>query len=293
MLKYSVYLIFLWLFSASCEKDWWETANFYQIYPRSFQDSNGDGVGDLNGIKSRLSYLKELGVNGIWLSPIFKSPMKDFGYDISDYKQVHHEYGTNDDLKKLATECEKLNIKLILDFVPNHSSDQHEWFLKSVKKEEPYKDYYVWHPGTNDTTTGKRKPPSNWISIFRKSAWEWNEDRQEYYLHQFLKEQPDLNYRNQKLVDEMKNILRFWLDQGISGFRIDAVPYLFETLPDNNTKLYKDEEVNKDCPDPDEYCHLIHSETQDLNETYDMIYQWRAVVDEYASKGYSRCFLLF
>lgn len=291
MFKSSVCLIVLWALSATCAKDWWENGNFYQIYPRSFQDSNGDGVGDLNGITSRVYYLKELGVSGIWLSPIFQSPMADFGYDISDYRQVHHEYGTNEDLKKLAVECGKLNIKLILDFVPNHTSNKHEWFLKSVKKEGKYKDYYVWHPGVVNNATGKRQPPSNWISIFRKSAWKWNDERKEYYLHQFLEEQPDLNYRNPAVVEEMKNVLRFWLDQGISGFRIDAVPYLFETLPDSTTGLYKDEKLSGTCADPDEYCYLIHTETQDLDETYDMIFQWRAVIDEYKT-GYSRYFWL-
>lgn len=180
MVKSSVILVLLCTLSSCLSaKDWWETGNFYQIYPRSFQDSNGDGIGDLNGITSRLSYLKELGVSGIWLSPIFKSPMFDFGYDISDYREVHYEYGTIEDLRKLAAECKKLNIKLILDFVPNHTSHEHEWFLKSVKKEGKYKDYYVWHPGTVDPTTKERKPPSNWRSIFRKSAWEWNDERKE------------------------------------------------------------------------------------------------------------------
>lgn len=178
--------------------DWWEYGHFYQIYPRSFQDSDGDGVGDLHGITMRLPYLKYIGVTGVWLSPIYKSPMKDFGYDISDFRDIHSEFGTMDDFERLAEQCQKLDIKLILDFVPNHSSNEHEWFLKSANKSDPefetYKDYYIWHEG-KVLENGTRVPPSNWISVFRGSAWEWVESRQAYYYHMFLKEQPDLNYR--------------------------------------------------------------------------------------------------
>lgn len=174
------------------------------------------------------------------------------------------------------------------DFVPNHSSNEHEWFEKSVNKTGDYTNYYIWHPGVLNTQTNKREPPSNWISIFRKSAWQWNEKRQEYYLHQFLAEQPDLNYRNPLVVKEMKDILRFWLEQGVSGFRIDAVPYLFETQLDPTTGRYKDEALTGEC-EPDDYCYVTHTQTQDQPETFDMIYQWRAVVDEYKDKdGYSK-----
>lgn len=262
---------------AATTKDWWETGNFYQIYPRSFQDSDGDGIGDLNGITDRLDHFRELGVTGIWLSPIFKSPMADFGYDISDYTQIHSEFGTLEDFDRLVKRCNELNVKLILDFVPNHTSDQHEWFQQSVKKEGKYADYYIWHKGK--TVNGTRQPPSNWKSIFRYSAWTWVEERQEYYLHQFLKEQPDLNYRNPDVVADMKAILKLWLDRGVAGFRIDAVPYLFETQPVNGD--YVDEKPSNACDDPDGWCSLIHTETSDVDETFEMIYQWRDLTDEY------------
>lgn len=254
--------------------DWWQNGNFYQIYPRSFQDSNDDGVGDLNGITSRLEYLKDLGVTGIWLSPIFQSPMKDFGYDISDYTQIHEEYGTLQDFQSLANACKKLNIKLILDFVPNHSSDQHEWFTKSEANDATYKDFYLWNEGTL-LANGTRVPPNNWLSIFRGSAWKWSDKRKAFYYHQFLAEQPDLNYRNPALVEQMKSILRLWLDRGVDGFRIDAVPYLFET------ESLLDEPLSNNCNDTQDHCYLKHIYTSDVEDTFDMIYQWRALTDKY------------
>lgn len=198
-------------------EEWWEHGNFYQVYPRSFQDSNNDGIGDLIGVKQRLSYLKSIGMTGMWLSPIFPSPMKDFGYDISDFRGIHYEYGTMNDFDSLLSRCKELDLKIILDFVPNHTSDQHTWFNKSSDPSNAehliYKDYYIWNKGKL-LENGTRVPPSNWLSVFRGSAWKWMESRQAYYLHQFLESQPDLNYRNPMVVDEMKNILRFWLDKG-------------------------------------------------------------------------------
>lgn len=186
-------------------KDWWETASLYQIYPRSFKDSNGDGIGDLNGISEKLPYLNEIGIDATWLSPIFKSPMVDFGYDISNFFDIHSEYGTLADFDRLIQIAKKLNIKIILDFVPNHTSDQHDWFKRSARKEEYFKDFYIWHPGFLDPkNASNRLPPNNWVSVFRYSAWKYNDVRREFYLHQFLYEQPDLNYRNPKVVEEMK-----------------------------------------------------------------------------------------
>lgn len=263
--------------------DWWESANFYQVYPRSFQDSDGDGIGDLNGITQRLPYLVDLGITAIWLSPIFKSPMVDFGYDCSDYTSIHHEYGTLVDFERLVKQCQALGIKLILDFVPNHTSDQHEWFLRSALRDPIYNDFYVWHPGTRDTTTGLRLPPSNWLSMFRGPAWTFHEGRSEWYLHQFVRQQPDLNYRNPAVVEAMKDVLRLWLRRGVSGFRIDAVKFLFETAPVNGE--YANELPSGECADAEDTCFLRHEHTQDLEETYDMIYQWREVVDEYAAQN--------
>nr|XP_019540003.2 probable maltase [Aedes albopictus] len=261
--------------------DWWEHGNFYQIYPRSFKDSDGDGIGDLDGITEKLQYLKDIGMDGIWLSPIFSSPMVDFGYDISNFRQIQAEYGDLDAFQRLSDKCKKLGLHLILDFVPNHTSDQHEYFIKSVEKDETYKDFYVWHPGV-DGPNNTKVPPSNWLSLFRGSSWEWNEQRQEFYLHQFLKQQPDLNYRNPAVVEEMKNVLRYWLDRGVSGFRIDAVPYIFESAEYDGR--YRDEPESRASNDPENAAYLTHTQTMDQPETYDMIYQWRAVLDEYTEK---------
>lgn len=177
------------------DDDWWEYGHFYQIYPRSFQDQKGSGVGDLQGILTRLPHLKTIGVTGVWLSPIFKSPMKDFGYDIEDFRAIDPTFGTMEDFEQLAARAKELDIKLILDFVPNHSSDEHEWFKASVDPDhvehEKYEDYYTWNKG-RQFENGTRAPPSNWNGVFRSSAWTWVESRQAYYLHQFLEQQPDL-----------------------------------------------------------------------------------------------------
>ncbi|KAH8316609.1 hypothetical protein KR067_011746 [Drosophila pandora] len=257
---------------------WWQTGAFYQIYPRSFKDSNGDGVGDLNGIADQLPYLKELGITATWLSPIFTSPMADFGYDIANFTEIASIFGTMSDFENLMKVAKKLDIKIILDFVPNHSSDECEWFRRSAAKDPEYKDFYVWHPGR--IVNGVRQPPSNWISVFRGSAWEWHEGRKEYYLHQFVKKQPDLNYRNPKVREAMNNVLRFWLAKGVSGFRIDAVPHVFEIAPDAQGQ-YRDEPRNDWDNDPEDYGYLQHIYTVDQPETIDLVYSWRAVLDAF------------
>ncbi|XP_053690085.1 probable maltase [Sabethes cyaneus] len=278
-MRSSIFTLLLLTVAALAEEHWWQHANFYQIYPRSFKDSDGDGIGDLRGVMEKISYLKhELGVDAIWLSPIFKSPMADFGYDISDFKDIYEKFGTIADLENLAAECKKQNLKLVLDFVPNHSSDEHEFFKKSEDRDPDYADYYVWHPGKL-LPNGTRAPPSNWISEFRGSAWKWSEKRQEYYLHQFVAKQPDLNYRNEKVVNDMKDVLRFWLEKGVDGFRVDALPYLFESLPVDG--VYPDEEKSGITDDVDNPAYLIHNHTRDLDETFDMVYQWRAVLEEF------------
>lgn len=224
-------LIFLLTFVAS-EKEWWQTGTFYQIYPRSFRDSDGDGIGDLRGILQKLDHLKELGITATWLSPIMKSPMVDFGYDISDFKAIDPIFGTMDDFTELLAKAKALDIKIIMDFVPNHSSDQHEWFIKSANRTPGYEDYYTWKDGKNcepeeewdpESETLPCDPPNNWNAVFRGSAWEWNWERKQFYFHQFHPKQPDLNFRNPKVEQEMKDVLEFWLEKGVSGFRIDAV----------------------------------------------------------------------
>uniref|UniRef100_A0A182QXR2 alpha-glucosidase n=1 Tax=Anopheles farauti TaxID=69004 RepID=A0A182QXR2_9DIPT len=259
-------------------RDWWEKAGFYQIYPRSFMDSDGDGVGDLNGIASKLSYLKSIGVKAFWMSPIYKSPMVDFGYDISDYRDIHEEFGTMADFERLVEQAHALDLKVIMDFVPNHSSNLHEWFIKSENRVAGYEDYYVWQDGKINPAGGRNLPPNNWIQAFRGSAWEWSDLRQQYYLHQFTVEQPDLNYRNPKVVQEMKDVLLFWLDKGVDGFRIDAVPTLFE-----DTEL-RDEPPSGTTEDTEDTNYLKHIYTQDLPETVEMVYEWRELIDAYQSE---------
>lgn len=255
--------------------DWWEKAGFYQIYPRSYKDSNGDGIGDLKGITGKLEYIKSIGMKAFWLSPIYKSPMADFGYDIADFVDIQPEYGTMSDFEDLVKEAKRLELKLILDFVPNHSSDEHEWFVKSENRVKGFEDYYVWNDGI-DGANGQKLPPNNWNEAFRGSAWQWSETRKQFYLHQFHRKQPDLNYRNPVVVEAMKNVLIFWLGKGVDGFRIDAVPWLFED------EQLRDEPLSgssQDDPWRPEY--LNHIYTNDLPETVDMVYQWREVLDTY------------
>lgn len=257
--------------------DWWQHTVFYQIYPRSFKDSNGDGIGDLRGITSQLQYLADTGISATWLSPIFQSPMVDFGYDISDYKAIQPEYGTMQDFEELIDTAYNLGIKVVLDFVPNHSSDQHEWFLKSAAKEPGYEDFYVWHDGVLQDN-GTRSPPNNWQSVFYGSAWQWHEGREQFYLHQFTKEQPDLNFRNPKVVQAMDNVLLFWLNKGVAGFRIDAVNHLFED------EALQDEPLSAKTQDPLSYDYTRHIYTRDLPEVLQMVQHWRKLLDDFSAK---------
>ncbi|XP_050459031.1 alpha-glucosidase-like [Cataglyphis hispanica] len=252
---------------------WWQTMSLYQIYPKSFKDSNGDGTGDLNGIKSKLDHLVKSNVNAFWLSPIYPSPMIDSGYDISDFRSIDETFGTMEDFEALTKAAHEASLKIILDFVPNHSSDKHEWFQKSLRNEKPYTDYYVWHEGKK-LPNGTITKPNNWVSVFGKSAWTWREERQAYYLHQFAPEQPDLNYENENVVSEMKDVLRFWLDKGVDGFRVDAVPHLCENVS------FADEPLTGN-PDPDDYGYTDKIYTKDQPRTYEMVKGWREVMDEY------------
>ena len=205
------------------ERKWWQKEVIYQIYPRSFQDSNGDGIGDLQGIISRLDYLKELGVTMLWLCPIFKSPMDDNGYDISDYLSIAEEFGTMDDLRKLIEEGKKRGIKIILDLVLNHTSDEHKWFKEALNNPDSmYHDYYIFKQG--------KEIPNNWRSVFGGSVWEKVKGRDEYYLHSFGKKQPDLNWENPKLREELYKMIEQWLQMGIAGFRVDAITFIKKDL---------------------------------------------------------------
>jgi oligo-1,6-glucosidase len=220
-------------------------AVFYQIYPRSFQDSNGDGIGDIQGIISRLDAVAALGVTALWLSPLYPSPDADNGYDIADYCDIDPRYGTLADFDRLVAEAGRRGIRIVMDLVINHTSSQHPWFRASRRRVAPYDDYYIWRPGrtagsAGDTEAsgtsapdGERIPPNNWTGFFMGPAWEWDEERQEFYLHLFDKRQPDLNYHNRAVIEEIKQILRFWLDRGVAGFRCDVISLLYKTSLDD------------------------------------------------------------
>lgn len=206
---------------------WWKERVFYQIYPRSFKDSNGDGIGDLKGIISKLDYLKELGIGAVWLCPIYDSPNADMGYDIRDYEKIMSEFGDMDDFDILLEEMHKRDIKLIMDLVVNHSSDEHRWFIESRKsKDNPYRDYYIWADGKND------KEPNNWSSFFTPSAWSYCKETGQWYLHLFAEKQPDLNWENPNLREEIYAMINRWFDKGVDGFRMDVI-----TLISKNTEL--------------------------------------------------------
>ena len=209
-------------------RPWWKDAVFYQIYPRSFQDTNGDGLGDIPGIISRLDALAKLGVTALWLSPLYPSPDADNGYDIADYCDIDPRYGTLDDFDKLVAQAGKLGIRVIIDLVVNHTSDEHPWFQASRRREAPYTDYYIWRPAKEDG-----KPPNNWTGFFMGSTWQWDDLRGEYYLHLFDRKQPDLNWHNPAVIAEVKKIMNFWLDRGVAGFRCDVVSMLYKTSLDD------------------------------------------------------------
>ena len=209
--------------------NWWQDRVVYQIYPRSFQDTNGDGIGDIPGIISHLPELSELGVGILWLSPVYCSPDDDNGYDISDYRSIQPAFGTMADMDRLIAEAGNLDIKVIMDLVINHTSDEHEWFQKSRDPKSPYRNYYIWRPAVNGG------PPNNWTSFFAEKCWEYDKLSDEYYLHLFSKKQPDLNYHNPAVLNEVENIMRFWLDKGVSGFRCDVINLLYKASLDDGT----------------------------------------------------------
>ncbi|WP_462406235.1 glycoside hydrolase family 13 protein [Gracilibacillus sp. Marseille-QA3620] len=215
------------------EKQWWKDAVVYQIYPRSFMDSNGDGIGDIPGITAKLDYLTALGVEVVWLSPVYQSPNDDNGYDISDYRAIMDEFGTMEDWERMLDEMHKRGIRLVMDLVVNHSSDEHPWFVEARKsKDNPYRDYYVWRDGKNG------REPNNWESFFSGSVWEYNEPTGDYYLHLFSKKQPDLNWENEKVRSEVYELMKFWLDKGVDGFRMDVINMISKVpgLPDGNVE---------------------------------------------------------
>lgn len=254
---------------------WWKKEIIYQIYPRSFKDSNGDGIGDLPGIIEKLDYLKELGVQGVWISPIYPSPMADFGYDVSDYTDIHPIFGSMEDFDRLQQEVLRRGLKLILDLVPNHTSDQHPWFQESRKsKENPKRDWYIWKDPAPDGG-----PPNNWLSAFGGSGWERDDTTGQYYYHAFLKEQPDLNWRNPEVQEAMLDVMRFWLDKGVDGFRVDVMWHMI-----------KDDQFRDNPPNPayrpnqSPYDKQIPAYSTDQAEVHDIVTKMRRVVDEYPDR---------
>jgi alpha-glucosidase len=254
---------------------WWGKGIIYQIYPRSFQDSNGDGLGDLKGIIKRLDYLKWLGIEAIWISPIYPSPMADFGYDISNYQDIDPIFGDFSDFEALLSEIHARGMKLVLDLVPNHTSDQHPWFLESrSSRDNPKRDWYLWKDPKQDGAV-----PNNWRSVFGGSAWEWDEKTQQYYYHGFLKEQPDLNWRNPEVQEAMLNVMRFWLDKGVDGFRVDV---MWHMIKDDQ---WRDNPENPDYkPHMSTYDELLPVYSTDQPEVHDIIRQMREVLDSYEER---------
>lgn len=249
---------------------WWRKSVIYEVYPRSFADSNGYGVGDLKGIMEHLPYLQRLGVDAIWLTPVYPSPQVDFGYDISNYTAIDPQYGTMADFDRLVSEARGHNLRVIMDLVLNHTSDKHPWFIESrSSRTNPKADWYIWA----DAKPGN-KPPNNWQSIFGHSAWQWDPQRRQYYYHDFYKEQPDLNWRNPEVRKAMYDVVRFWMNKGVAGFRLDAITTLFED------RQLRDEPIAR--PGVNAYGDpiLTRQYTDNLPEVHDVLRELRKVVDE-------------
>lgn len=265
-------------------REWWQDAVFYQIYPRSFADTNGDGIGDLDGITAHLDYLNDgltdrsgasLGIDAIWLSPINPSPLKDWGYDVSDYCDVHPDLGTLASFDRLIAEAHRRNIRIVLDLVPNHTSNQHLWFLESrSSRTNPKRDWYLWRRGRNGG------PPNNWKSTFGGSAWEFDAASGEWYLHSFLREQPDLNFRNPEVVEAMHNVIRFWLDRGVDGFRVDVIAQMIKDAQfRDNPEVPNDRQLTQ-------LERLAYEQrfSSDQPEVHDIIRGFRRVLDSYPAR---------
>ncbi|XP_058880696.1 neutral and basic amino acid transport protein rBAT [Acipenser ruthenus] len=259
---------------------WWQSSPVYQIYPRSFQDSDQDGVGDLKGIQNRLDHFVYLNVKAVWISPFYKSPMKDFGYDVEDFREIDPVFGTMEDFDNLLSSIHDRGLKLIIDFIPNHTSDKHVWFQRSRNGTEKYKDYYIWKDceSVNGTVT---KPPNNWVSVFGNSAWQFDVVRGQCYLHQFLKEQPDLNFRNADVLKEMTDVIRFWLEKGVDGLRMDAVKFILEA-----EHLRDEPQVNPEQNPENITSHseLYHDYTDSQVGLHVILQGWRQVMDEYSTE---------
>ena len=263
------------------DPDWWRGGVIYQIYPRSFQDSNDDGIGDLKGITQRLPHVASLGVDAIWISPFFKSPMADFGYDVSDYCDIDPMFGTMADFDEMLAAAHHLGVRVIIDLVLSHSSDQHPWFKESrTNRTNAKSDWYVWSDPKEDGT-----PPNNWLSIFGGSAWQWNSRREQYYLHNFLTSQPDLNFHCPDVQDALLDVTRFWLDKGVDGFRLDTINfYIHDKLLRSNPPLPVDQRDESIAPRVNPYNHQLHLYSKNQPENLDFLKRFRALLDEYEDR---------
>ena len=263
--------------------DWWRGAVIYQVYPRSFQDTDGDGIGDLKGVTERLPYIASLGVDAIWLSPFFTSPMADMGYDVSDYCDVDPMFGTLADFDAMMAEAHRLGLKVIIDQVLSHTSDQHPWFKESrTSRDNPKADWFVWAAAKPDGTA-----PNNWLSVFGGPAWEWDGVRKQYYMHNFLASQPDLNFHNREVQEALLSAVRFWLERGVDGFRLDTVNYYFHDreLRDNPPHLSDSEEAGLDAPDVNPYGMQSHLYDKTQPENIGFLKRFRALLDEYDARS--------
>lgn len=254
---------------------WWQSGIIYQVYPRSFQDSNGDGIGDLPGIIQRLDYLQWLGITALWISPLYPSPMADFGYDISDYTAIHPLFGTMADFDNLLEAAHQRGIKVILDLVPNHTSDQHPWFVESrSSRDNPKRDWYLWQDPRPDGSL-----PNNWLSVFGGPAWEWDEATGQYYYHAFLKEQPDLNWRNPQVQEAMLQVMRFWLDKGVDGFRVDVMWHMIKD------EQWRDNPLNTNYQPHQPTCdQVLPVYSTDQPEVHDIVRRMRQLLDTYPGR---------
>ena len=254
---------------------WWQSGVIYELYPRSFQDTNGDGIGDLEGIRRRLDYLAWLGIDAVWITPIYRSPMADGGYDISDYRDIDPIFGSREDFDRLLTEAHARALKVILDFVPNHTSDQHPWFVESrSSRDNPKRDWYLWRAPAPDGG-----PPNNWRSNFGGSGWEYDAATSQYYYHAFLKEQPDLNWRNPDVREAMYDVLRYWLDRGVDGFRVDVLWLLIKD------SQFRDNPPNPGWqPDHPDIDRLLQHYSGDRPEVHDVVAEIRGVLDAYPDR---------
>lgn len=260
------------------EPEWWRGAVIYQIYPRSYQDSNGDGIGDLQGIVARLPYIAKLGVDAVWLSPFFKSPMKDFGYDVSDYCDVDPMFGTLDDFKLLLKTAHDLNLRVVIDQVLSHTADVHPWFVESRSdKTNPKADWYVWADAKDDGT-----PPNNWLSIFGGSAWQWDTGREQYYMHNFLTSQPDLNFHNPDMQAALFDAMKFWLDLGVDGFRLDTANfYVHDKQLRNNPPKGRPTAADGSAPSSNPYAWQYHVHDKSQPENVVFVQKLREFLNQY------------